>query len=562
MRFRITAIAAICLGLLGVVGANYFRLMLGEAERLLMRPYANSRLQVLVESLLAQGIIGVAGDEVTVDEDRFLREVPEARARRQVRQILPFIRPSDGASPGLDPRAVQIRHQPAPAGIPRGPILDRDGEILAGSIRDSGAQQSWRRDYPLGPAAFHVVGASHPAFGDRGIEAAYRGDLARGRAVTLTLSAPLQRAAYDALADYSGAAVMIAVPSAEILAAASRPSFDPGKRGTEAWLRAERDPAGPFRQRAFDGRYPPGSTFKVVVTAAWLEASEYEPGLTINCTRATEVHGVRDLHWLGPVTLESALARSCNVFFAEVGVRVGPRLLGYAERFGFNQPQSILLGNNRQLRAVPSLAFAWWDPDKQGLRRYGADDFRHNRRVVAQSAIGQNLVTATPLQMALVAATVAADGRRAEPTLIQAVGSWEQRRSAHRADSVAVMRPDTARAITRMMQQVMTAGTGRALPRLWRNDGAQVSVAGKTGTADVGSANRGSSRPHAWFIGFAPAERPKVAVAVLIEHGGAGAEVAGPIGVTLLGRALGARVGGHGIKAVRAAWTSSPDSTR
>jgi peptidoglycan glycosyltransferase len=333
-----------------------------------------------------------------------------------------------------------------------------------------------------------------------------------------------------------------------VLALASAPSFDPNERRAEAWLAAERDSAAkPFLNRAVESVYPPGSTFKVVDLAAWLDAPGHDPNLSLNCQGQHAGYRIRDAHIHGPVGLRSAFARSCNIYFAEVGVRLGPRLMRMAERLGFNAPLPLLPEGRAGLTAVRSRAFSW--QDIEGEHAFQAADFRRNPKLVAQSAIGQNLVVATPLQMARVAAIIGADGRSVAPAVFRSVGHFPD--VAERGGpGVGLVTQASELVVARMMEAVMTEGTGRGLPELYQTregvvvgrpaaaDGApRVPLAGKTGTAEVATGPH-AKRPHSWFIGFAPADRPEVAVAVLVEHGGAGAEVAGPIAVRLLGEAL------------------------
>jgi peptidoglycan glycosyltransferase len=547
VNLRILFLALTGLTLLTLAGVEFGRLMLGPRRGVLSQPFSNSSIAATMESLLAKGIITSDNGAVAVDQAQLEREVPAGRTRAQVRELMPFVQPDADGRLSLDRRAVEVRYRPPSLDGPRGTIWDRDGDVLARSVKEARSQRS-RRDYPLGSAAFHIVGASHPAFGDRGIEAAYRNDLAPGHGLTLSLSARVQRAAAEALGDRAGAAVVMEVPSGELLGVVSSPSFDPNQRTSSAWLAAERDrDRRPLANRAVGALYPPGSAFKVVDLAAWLEAPEGDAGMSMHCTGHSTAYRIRDQHAHGPVGIESAFARSCNIFFAEVGVRLGPRLQAAAERFGFNAPIPLADDAHPALIAVASQAFAWRRGDQ--LQSYLPVDFRRNPKVVAQSAIGQNLVVATPLQMALVAATVASDGRRPQPVLVRSAGTGPDRAGRARGGGVPVVRPETARAMATMMTGVMTDGTGKRLPRLYRFDGGvrvgavvpsgatPIAVAAKTGTAEVG-ATPGAQRPHAWFIAFAPAERPQVALAVVVEHGGSGAESAGPVALTVLAAAL------------------------
>jgi peptidoglycan glycosyltransferase len=222
----------------------------------------------------------------------------------------------------------------------------------------------------------------------------------------------------------------------------------------------------------------------------------------IPCFRGT-VHG--------RLSFGDALARSCNVTFARVGARLGAeRLLAQAERFGLGKPIAGDLETARTL--IP----------KRGERL--------RRSLVAQVAFGQGPLAVTPLQMAMIGAAIANDGVMREPSLVHSVISPEGRlvarpapRGGHRA-----MRPETAAALRTIMARGVAAGTGgRArLPG--------VTVAGKTGTAQ-----NPHGEDHAWFVGLAPAEKPRVVVAVLVEHGGIGGRVAAPVAREVLAAALG-----------------------
>jgi peptidoglycan glycosyltransferase len=347
----------------------------------------------------------------------------------------------------------------------------------------------------------------------------FSGQQPQGGNVVLTLDADAQRAAFDGLAGQEGAVAAIDPRTGAILALASSPSFDPNLLAShdptevsDSYDKLRKDPADPLLNRSIQQVYPPGSLFKVVVAAAALSSGEYTPDteipgpavLDLPDTSST-ISNFDDSPCLdGKVTLTQALAISCNTAFARVGLDLGDNALReQAEKFGFNRSLDI------PLPVVPSVY---------------PDDL--NAPQTAQSAIGQFDVRATALQMAMVGSGVANDGVVMKPYLVA-----EEQAPDLSALSLTEPEPltravssDVAGELRDMMVTVVTSGTGgsAAIPG--------VSVGGKTGTAQDG--NR---PPHVWFMAFAPAEDPQVAVAVIVENGGrlgegaTGGAVAGPI---------------------------------
>jgi hypothetical protein len=403
--------------------------------------------------------------------------------------------------------------------LPRAAIVDRRGRPLArGPAR--------RRRYPFGAVGGSLVGHLAPVAredvgsayrpgdlaGASGLEAAYDRRLAGkpatrlvvldrrgrvletlgrtpgrpGRRVRATLDARLQRDAERAFGDRVGGAVVLDPSSGNVLAAVSSGEFDPGNYVGVAEV-------SPFN-RALSGLYPPGSAMKVVTASAALEVKAVTPRTQL--TGPAEYRGVRNFESgnFGVIDFSSALRNSVNTAFAQVAEKVGTaRLTRFARAFGFGRPPAMALGAARSSFPRP------------------VDDYE-----LMWGAIGQAQVLATPLQMASVAATVANGGRRMEPR----ASSLDPRRGAR------VVSRHTARTMTSLMSAVVEAGTGvrAALPG--------IRVAGKTGTAEVDV--DGIRRNHAWFICFAPAANPTVAVAVVAEYGGVGGEVAAPLAARVL----------------------------
>jgi peptidoglycan glycosyltransferase len=394
---------------------------------------------------------------------------------------------------------------------PRARIRDRRGRSLAAGDRRE-------RRYPYGATAGAVVGhvgkvgreraRDAPALvGASGLEGAYERRLAgrpeatlvvvdragavrarlgrrrveRGRPVRATLDIDVQRAAQGALGATAGAAVVLDPSSGDILAAASSGPFDPnvfvGARGVD-----------PF-SRALSGLYPPGSAMKVVTASAALQERVVTP--TSRLTGPREFMGVRNFEGgtFGEIDFATALHESVNTAFAQVALELGARrLTRYARAFGFERAPEMALA-----AATPSFPRP-------------ADDFD-----LMWSAIGQAQVVATPLEMASVAATIANDGRRMEPraTFLDA------------REGARVVSRRTAGTMTDLMEQVVASGTGV------RAQVPGTAIAGKTGTAEVDVG--GVRRNHAWFVCFAPATAPRIAVSVVAELGGVGGRVAAPI---------------------------------
>jgi peptidoglycan glycosyltransferase len=336
----------------------------------------------------------------------------------------------------------------------------------------------------------------------------------RGNDVNLTLDLRLQGVADRALGPRRGAVIALDPRTGEVLAAVSHPSFDPADVARR-WQDLQRDPMRPLLCRATQGLYPPGSSFKLVTAAAALEAGVMRPGTPCFCGGAFFIGSYRIPCFRGTVhgglTFEEAVARSCNVTFARVGTRLGDqRLLAQAARFGLGQPIPGDLETSRS-RIPP--------PDR-----------RLRRAIVAQLAFGQGPVAVTPIQMALIGASIANGGVMMRPGIVHSVVSPEGERLARFTPHPLrrVMSRATADALRAMMTRGVAGGTGgRArLPG--------VAVAGKTGTAQ-----NPHGEDHAWFIGFAPADKPRIAVAVIVEHGGIGGRVAAPVARDVLAAALG-----------------------
>jgi peptidoglycan glycosyltransferase len=495
----------------------------------------------------------------------------------------------------------------------RGMFLDRNGVVLVRSVLD---EKKWsiKREYLFGPECYPITGQDSIVYGRRNLEKNLNNylegslhdplyqtthdpfrKLKIGDDIRLTIDSKLQRLAYEKIKGLRGAVVVLNVETGEILAAVSAPSFDPNTKSDDTWRRANSDDIQkPYENRAFSVLYPPGSTFKAVVAAAWLEHIEKrkeDKSKVIVCDGKKNHFGISDIYAHGKLGFDRAFILSCNQFFSEIGVELGGELKSMANRFGFNK-QINLLPQIEEVKYLSemSMAFSWRDPQKMKsssaetkksytLKTYGIIDLQRNPKIVAQGAIGQNLIMATPLQMAMVAATVANRGVVLNPYLVEEIKDGKGKTlvagSAVKLDKA--MQQGTAGTIARLMEQVMMIGTGKNVKKLYWENGEyttspaaqtslinskissennlhpentdklnkrcnrkEIRVAGKTGTAEVGDRNGNGAidKPHSWLIGFAPADKPKIAIAVVAENQGFGSLTAAPIAVDVLAEAL------------------------
>jgi peptidoglycan glycosyltransferase len=330
----------------------------------------------------------------------------------------------------------------------------------------------------------------------------------------------LQRAATEALGGRKGAVVALDPKTGAVLAMVTHPTFDPNvavpmdDRDTRAaWDALNADPGQPLFNRATSGLYPPGSSFKVVVAAAALDVGVVTPETVFDCAGKLAVQGYtiydfgRKSH--GNLSFAQAVVVSCNIAFAQVGLRLGAEaLVQYAEAFGFNGP-------------IP------FDLPTAASKIQSADTM--DQVALAAASFGQGQDLATPLQMALVAATIANGGAMMKPYLVNQIQDYNGKIIEQFGSKKLkqVVRKETADTLTGIMIDVVKDGTGKAA----RIEG--IRVAGKTGTAEVEG-----QEPHAWFICFAPADDPSIAIAVIVENGGEGGRTAAPVARQVLEEAL------------------------
>lgn len=432
----------------------------------------------------------------------------------------------------------------------RGEIVDRNGAWLARSERDrNGEALRWYRDASIS----HVVGYASRKYGTAGLERAYNAELLgligadpftdltskfttapdRRLGLQLSLDLRLQRAAVRALGDAKGAVVMLDPATGEILALASTPVYDASAiadpaTATRTFEALQASDDRPLLPRATLGRYVPGSVFKIVTGIAGLNSGAVEPWTTFPEQPAAEEDGlvvdgfrVRDGHH--PETGDTALDMtgatevSCNIWYALAGLETGgERLVAEAAKLGFGEPIPF------DLPTATSFVTSGDGRMPGGFT---------NDAELASAAFGQGETFVTPLQMALVASTVANDGVLMRPRVVTALtGDGPGARTIGPEAWRRVLSEDDARALQAAMQQAVEGALGRGFTAGAALPG--IPTAGKSGTAELG----GRGEPHSWFIGFAPVENPQVAIAVIVERGGRGGEAAAPMAGDLMAR--------------------------
>ena len=440
-------------------------------------------------------------------------------------------------------------------------------------------QPEYQRNYPLGAYASHLIGyvgevsesqlkkdefselQQGSLVGQYGVEGTYdqylRGFAGRelievdalghtkqsisvnkpgaGDDLYLTIDIRLQKLAEDLLGSESGAIVALDPFSGEILALASRPGFDPNalSRGLprSEWQQLLQDSRHPLTNRAIQGQYPPGSTFKIIMAAAVLDTRTFHHSDFLTCQGGFHFGRRMYRDWKrgghGSVDLNKAIAQSCDVYFYKSGNRMGiETIASYARQFGLGEKTGIDLPAERSgLMPTPA-----WKVKIKGEPWYPGETI--------SVSIGQGFVLVTPIQMAQVIAAVAADGQLAPPRLIHAVRhrgtgiveEWSSPQPRRVALSSSIFSK-----IQEGLVSVVKEGTAR------RVQSPLVSIAGKTGTAQVVALRSGPQksipkeyRDHAWFVAYAPVDRPKIAVVVLAEHMGHGGSAAAPLAKELI----------------------------
>ena len=422
----------------------------------------------------------------------------------------------------------------------RGTIYDRDGEALTSSIRIDKFNQS--REYIYGDLYVHALGYIDERFGITGLEDQFDSELSKynsfsngirnffkdfdlkssfenrdeekvGNGIVTTLDYDIQKAAYDAMGDLKGAVVALNPKTGEILAMVSKPTYDPSNLEQvieDANSGVDND--SKLLNRAISGIYPPGSVFKTVTLSAALENDSSVSNITFSDTGkilfpdGTALNNyMNQAH--GDLSLQMAYRVSSNVVFGTLAMEMGnSKLKEVAERFGFN---SRINGTGL---TIPASNFPT-------LEDYEVGD-------IAQSGIGQGRVLSTPIQMAIVAATVANDGVLMEPKLVNKIVDKDGNTIKEISNKVLkenVISKDIANTVKEYMGYLVSNNLYRWPAFEGTNAG------GKTGTADYMLEDGSEGIPHGWFISLAPIDDPQIAVAVIVEEGENGAGSAAQI---------------------------------
>jgi len=433
----------------------------------------------------------------------------------------------------------------------RGTIYDRNGTALTTGAKTGDLTQS--RQYVNGDLYVHALGYVNQKYGLTGLEESYDEELSTyssvqtgvrsflqdfsldslkkafstrgveekkiGNGVITTLDPILQKIARDSLGNNRGAVVALDPKTGEVLAMVSTPTYDPNNLDAAmASANAGTAENSPLLNRATRGSYPPGSTFKTITTASALDNIAGVTSKTFQDNGKIQFNATQSLSnaggaAYGTLGLERAFIVSSNVVFGGLAQELGnAKLKATAEKFGFNN-------------TIPAEGFSIIKSKFPSLESYEAG-------MIAQSGIGQSSIVSTPMQMALVASTIANDGVMMNPTLVKEVVDMNGnsvKKIAPKKYGQVIPSADAA-TITDYM-------TGMMIDHNWAFFKG-LNAAGKTGTADHLKADGTPDKAHSWFIGFAPADNPKIAVAVIVENGGYGAEAAAPIVAKIMSAAI------------------------
>ncbi len=396
--------------------------------------------------------------------------------------------------------------------LERGKILSEDGSVLAESVA---TQKGRKRVYPYGSIFANVVGYASIKYGKSGLEASYDNILSppsedyfwlgkekpRGKDIITSLNPAIQKKAHEILKS-PGAIVVIDARSGAVRGLYSFPSFDPN-RLNEDFKALLKDTRKPLLNRATAGLYPPGSTFKTVILAKYLD----EDGSLDDIYEAPAIFpvgGFRITNYgkksYGKITVEKAFVHSVNTVFAQIGLKLGAN--------NFKE-----IARDLKIDSDPGFDIP--------VRKGHLPENLNEKVTLGWASVGQADLLVTPLSMAMIAQMVANDGLLIFPSLTR------EKMIDNQKNPRRIVSESTALEVKKAMVEVVESGTGRAA----RIRG--IAVAGKTGTAEVKS-----GEPHSWFIGFAPADDPEIAACVLVEHGGKGGNVAAKIFAEIVKEAL------------------------
>ena len=473
--------------------------------------------------------------KATADKLSPLLKIPASEILQKIKQVDP-----------LSYRPVRLRQAMPPEVFV--PLQEQVGQMPGVEVRPEA-----KRYYPEGSLAAHVMGyigeataedlKAHPEYpmgmivGQMGIEASSNKQIAGvwgdrlieinaknqelrlmgetppkpGEAVQLTIDMEMQKAAETALGNRRGAVVALDVKTGEVLVLASHPTFDPNlftrKITKDDWAILQ-DPENSLLNRAMQG-YPPGSTFKIVTSVAGLESGKFSPDSILGTSSYITVGGIdfnEHSGGYGDIGFREALAFSSNTFFYQVGISTGPEEIAkWGHRLGIGKDTDLnLLGlDGGSYGQMPT------PEEKEKIYKepwYAGD--------TVTMSIGQGLVLVTPLEAAVMVSSIANGGYRVKPHLLSSLTGTAQTQRVSTG-----MKPSTVQVIKEGLIAVVAEGTGQGM-----NDGSIPLTAGKTGTSEVIG-----QKDHSLFVAFGPAEKPEIAIAVVVENGGFGSVAAAPI---------------------------------
>jgi penicillin-binding protein 2 len=366
-----------------------------------------------------------------------------------------------------------------------------------------------------------------------------------GSNLFLTIDLDLQKTAEEAYRDKNGALIAMDPKTGQILAMVSKPSFSPDIFARnilqEEWKSLVENPHHPLQNKGIQGQYPAGSVFKIITAIAGLESGMITPSTTFNCTGAFH-YGNRDFRcWKegghGAISLHRAIAESCDVYFYQVGLKVGVDVIAhYANEFGLGKVIGISLPHEKP-GTVPSSS---WKKKRFGAPWYSGETLSFS--------VGQGYLNATPLQLLMLISGVANGGKLYVPQVVEKVEDIYGNKLKE-YPPVELGRVNVSEKTLQIIQEALRGAVNDPHGTGWTCLLKEVKVAGKTGTAQVvrlpenfkkGDMNRMPQkfRDHAWFVAYAPFEDPKISIAVLVEHGGFGASAAAPIAKKVIAKYL------------------------
>jgi cell division protein FtsI/penicillin-binding protein 2/cell division protein FtsW (lipid II flippase) len=607
VKWRLNFMAAVTMLVLLFLMGFAFYTMIGPGKADRNRHFSDLRKIQILETMIDNGVFTASNDLVSYDESRVGAACADlGRAKRQ--RVSLTHKTLDRAPLARYARLLEVRD--GKVVVPRNafnitnprraPLSDLD--IIDRQDRPLARTREGRRQYPQGAALYPVVGLrSHgttrfledhgpryafehlPRPGTSSINLKMVGQRVksmlqgqvpedpRNGTITLktTVDAQVQKLTYDYFQDkgYQGAAVAMAIPSGELIAFVSSPSMDPNRSYTVRELNSlfldEKKLLN--HHRAMHMLYPPGSVFKIFTGAALLEYREEEAALPVDCHGHDEALNIRDHDYPptvhGEIMLDRALQESCNVYFANKAVILGSDLQQLARKLHFEDPITPIPGLP-EFRSLPAHVLTTYStsgtlrqaenaklsPDR--VEYLPSSRLLGNDRAVGLGGIGQTVILATPLHVAMLTSAVANGGKMVYPRLIDGLYSRDKSGQLNliheqESDTERVFSRSTARALTAAMEKVYQEGTASSMGwRLGHGDSRPfiilnrppkkpVRVAAKTGTAQVAG-----QVSHSWFTCFAPADDPQVVVTVVVENKGYGSQHAGPAAMFLLRDAL------------------------